>query len=348
MILPSSYEITLLLGIAVLLCLGSWPNLLKLTGPKGRFELFYFDFAIGAVLTGLGIAFTFGQMGPDLSFLDNLAIAGKRQLAWAALAGVVFNLGNMLLAGAISIAGIAAPSLLALGTAFVVSAVISFGFNASGQAMLVYGGAGAALAAVIVAAMSLASRVSSQAGPAEPTGRGSSRLKRPSAVKPIAVSLVAGLFLGGFYPLVTLSRAQGLEIGLLPYTIAVCFLIGVFVSTVILDVYFINLPIEGDPIDLGQYFRLPLAQHALGVIGGIVWAAGLVGSLLVPAATGEGALPPSLTFALLNGAPLLAALWGLLVWREYKGASGAAAGLALVSLLLLGAGVGLVARSLAG
>src|SRR5436305_14374877 len=101
MILPTTYATALLLTIVSMICWGSLANTFKLT-KKWRFELFYFDYSFGVLLLALVAAFTFGTMGDELSFVDNLSIAGKRQMAWAVAAGVVFNLANMLLVAAIS------------------------------------------------------------------------------------------------------------------------------------------------------------------------------------------------------------------------------------------------------
>src|SRR3954453_22129268 len=95
MILPQSYNAVLLLMILSLLCLGSWASTYKFAG-KWRFELFYFDFAIGLGIAALIYAFTVGNLGFDgFSLLDDLQKAGKRQWVYGVLAGLIFNLGNM-------------------------------------------------------------------------------------------------------------------------------------------------------------------------------------------------------------------------------------------------------------
>src|SRR4030081_1715131 len=101
MILPTTYATALLLTILSMICWGSWANTFKLT-RKWRFELFYFDYALGVLLAAVIAALTFGSIGAELSFSDNLLIAGNRKIAWGIAAGVVFNLANMLLVAAIS------------------------------------------------------------------------------------------------------------------------------------------------------------------------------------------------------------------------------------------------------
>ena len=105
MILPHTYLVTLLVLLLSMICWGSWANTQKMTG-KWRFELFYFDYAFGVLLTAVIIAFTLGTMGFDgFSFLDDMMNAGKRYSAMGFGAGVIFNLANMLLVAAISVAG---------------------------------------------------------------------------------------------------------------------------------------------------------------------------------------------------------------------------------------------------
>src|ERR1700685_3654824 len=108
MILPGSYAAVLLLLFFGMLCWGTWANTFKATGDKWRYELYCFDFAFGLVLAAILLALTLGSLGFDgFSFADDLRLAGKRQDFFGFVAGAVFNLGNMLLLGAGSVAGMA-------------------------------------------------------------------------------------------------------------------------------------------------------------------------------------------------------------------------------------------------
>jgi len=125
MILPTTYATAMLLTILSMICWGSWANTFKLT-KNWRFELFYFDFSFGVLLTALVAAFTLGSMGDDLSFSDNLLIAGKRQMAYALAAGLIFNLANMLLVAAISLAGLAVAFPVGIGLALVIGVIWNY------------------------------------------------------------------------------------------------------------------------------------------------------------------------------------------------------------------------------
>ena len=105
MILPTTASAVWILAIVSLLCLGSWANTLKLAG-KWRFEYFYYDFVLGILLCAGVAALTLGSGRPqELTFQDNLLLAGYRKMAWALGSGVVLNLGTLLLLAAMTISG---------------------------------------------------------------------------------------------------------------------------------------------------------------------------------------------------------------------------------------------------
>jgi glucose uptake protein len=152
MILPATYTAALLLTILSMLCWGSWANTLKIAG-KWRFELYYFDYAFGVLLTALIAAFTFGSMGVELSFLDNLAVSRIRQLIFGFAGGVVFNLANMLLVAAIAVAGLAVAFPVGIGLALVIGVIWNYILRPAGNPILLFAGAGLVLIAVLVDAM---------------------------------------------------------------------------------------------------------------------------------------------------------------------------------------------------
>src|SRR5271157_2593299 len=125
MILPQTYGFVLILMVLCLFCWGSWANTFKLAG-KYRFEIYYVDFAIGCMAIALIYAFTVGNLGYDgFQFLDDLEHAGKRQWFYGFLAGVVFNLANMLLVAAVSVAGMAIAFTVGIGVAIIVGSALS-------------------------------------------------------------------------------------------------------------------------------------------------------------------------------------------------------------------------------
>src|ERR1039458_1486705 len=133
MILPQSYSAVMFLMVLSLLCLGSWATAFKL-GGKWRFEVFYLDFAIGLLLAAVVYAFTFGNLGYDgFNFMDDLQHAGKRQWMYVFMSGIIFNLGNMLLMGAVSVAGLAVAFPMGMGIAVLIGTVLGFAGKPAGN-----------------------------------------------------------------------------------------------------------------------------------------------------------------------------------------------------------------------
>ena len=345
MILPSTYQTALLLTILAMLCWGSWANTLKLAG-KWRFELFYFDFSFGAILLAILAGFTFGSMGEDLTFLDNLAVTRTLYIAYAGIAGVIFNLGNILLVGGISIAGMSVAFPISMGLALVIGAVWSFSLGAEGSPALLFGGAVVVLLAVIVGAKSYRAHVKSRPPASQPTApdpakrqRSGARPRR-SSVKAIVVSVASGFLIGSFYPLIEMSR-EG-ELGLGPYAAALIFTCGIFASTFVYNLILMNLPLEGEPLELTEYFRGPLKNHILGLAGGIIWCAGTIVYFVSTSAPPEANVGPAITFAMIQGATLISTLWGIVLWKEFSGANSKVKGLLALMLLLFAMGLTLL------
>lgn len=341
MTLPDSYTQALLLAILSMICWGSWANTQKLTG-KWRFELFCFDYAIGVAIAMLVAALTFGSIGFDgLTFSDELLIGSKRKMIYALGSGVIFNLANMLLVAAISIAGMAVAFPVGIGLAFVIGVVLNYSINPQGNAGLLF--SGALLVAAAIVFCSLAYRELARQRSMEAITSGQTRsTKVGTGTKGLLVSVIAGVLMGFFYPLVELAKAGDTGIG--PYTIGFLFGLGVLGSTLVFNVYFMNLPIEGEPIGLKPYFTAPKSYHLWAILGGVVWAIGGASNFIASSAPQEVQVGPAISYAVGQGATMISALWGVFVWREFAGAPGRAkillglmfalflAGLVLVSM----------------
>ncbi len=138
--IPVTYAATLLLMILSMLCWGSWANTMKMAG-KWRFELYYFDYVLGVMFSATVAAFTFGSIDTVLPgseqvvfpFLDNLMITGKRQIGLAVAGGAVFNLANLLLVAAISVAGLAVAFPVGIGLALIAGAILNYIINPAGR-----------------------------------------------------------------------------------------------------------------------------------------------------------------------------------------------------------------------
>jgi glucose uptake protein len=354
MILPSTYAMALLLAILSLVCWGSWANSYKL--GRWRFELHYWDYALGALLAATVAAFTFGSLGFEFGggdgfvFLDDLMRAAKRSIAYGLAAGAVFNLGNLLLVAATAVAGMSVAFPVGIGLALIVGVVCNYILKPAGNPTMLFSGAALVAAAVLLGVRAYRGLSLIRAEQVIKTGK-SKTMKPKASWKGAVLALSSGLFLGTFSLLLDMSRAT--DIGLGPYAAGFVFIAGVFISTFAFNLFFMNLPVRGEPLEMLEYFRGTFRQHLFGIAGGIVWGIGTLSFLVASSATKNGgtlelnAAPAPLlgtaaTTALGWGAPIVAALWGLLVWKEFQDAGSRERSFAAVALILFAAGLALV------
>jgi glucose uptake protein len=339
MILPETYTSALLLIILSMICWGSWANAFKLAG-KWRFELFYYDYSLGVLLAAIAAAYTFGSMGNELSFSDNLLIAMKRNMAYAVAGGVIFNLANMLLVAAISVAGLSVAFPIGIGLALVVGVIWNYFLNPQGNPILLTVGVVLVVSAILVDAMAYARHARRSPSTASPVGKTKAPAGSGRSFKGILLSLVSGVLMGSFYPLVEMGKGAGVDnAGLGPYAVAFMFSMGVFFSTFVFNLYFLNLPVQGEPLSMFSYFQGTLKQHALGIIGGIIWCTGAIANFVASSAPKSVQVGPAVSYAVGQGATMVSALWGLLVWKEFAGARSRVRTLLAVMLLLFLAGL---------
>ena len=136
MFIVENYGLAILLCVVTMLCWGSWANTTKLTTSTWRFELFYWDYGFGILLTTLLLAFTLGSNGDaGRSFLADMRQAGNSHLISAFAGGVVFNLANILLVAAIAIAGMSVAFPVGIGIALVLAVLVDCIDNQQGTAV---------------------------------------------------------------------------------------------------------------------------------------------------------------------------------------------------------------------
>lgn len=299
MFTPHSYSIALLMIITTAICWGSWVNTYK--GVKNyRFELFYWDYAVGIFLISLALAFTMGSTSNDAtSFLNNVRAADNSNIISALLGGAVFNLANLLLVAAIDMAGLALAFPVCLGIALVVGVVLSYILQPKGNASLLAAGVACAVIAVILDGKAYGSLASE--------GRAISK-------KSIITCIVSGILMGLWAPFVTRAMTQRNNLG--PYSIGVFFTLGALLSCFIWNVYFMRKPLVGKPVDFGEFFRGHAAGHLLGILGGCIWGIGTVFNFVAANFTGV-----AISYAIGQSSAMVAALWGVLVWKEFQGAN---------------------------
>ncbi|MCC7233911.1 MAG: hypothetical protein IT163_01330 [Bryobacterales bacterium] len=318
MTIPTTYMAALLLCILSMVCWGSWANTMKLA-PKWRFELYYFDYAFGVMLAAIVICFTFGTYGSEITFQDNLTIIRLRPVGFALAAGVVFNLANMLLVAAIAVAGMAVAFPVGIGLALVLGVVVSYFMRPQGNPSFLFLGMSIVLIAIGLAALAykLLQDERNKRQPLAPAPE--TKRKQPvrvSAWKGLVLSVVAGVLMGSFYPLIEMTRGYEIEMG--PYAILIVFAAGVLGSTFLFNIFFITLPIQGKPVQVMAYFKGTVKQHLLGLLGGIVWCVGLAANLVASSVPPDVHVGPAVSYGLGQGAVMISTLWGLLVWKEFS------------------------------
>jgi len=342
MILPQTSSLVLTIAVLSLLFLGAWATMFKAAG-KWRFELFYFDFAFGVALSALVFSFTLGDLGYDgFSFIDDLQHAGKRQWLFCFLAGVILNLGNMLLMGAISLAGMSVAFPIAMGFSILISAALGVLVKSGGNPTLIMLGCVLIFTAIVVSAM--AYRINmvqrheqlARAGVARST-------RRPNPIKGILVAMLGGLLMGSVGGLI--SRARDGDLGLGPYAVSAIIGFAVFFSSFVFNIFFMNLPVDGEPVDFGSYFTGKRRQHILGIAGGVVWYCGLLGAMVATHVPEALQPAPMLRFMLSQGAPVVAAVFGILFLRELKSGDMRVKVLAALMIILFLCGLAMIGLS---
>ena len=295
---PHSLEIALLMMITSAICWGSWANSYK--GVKNyRFELFYWDYAVGIFLISLIFAFTLGSTSNDAnSFLNNVHSGDTSNIVSVMIGGAIFNLANLLLVAAIDMAGLAVAFPISIGIALVVGVVSSYILQPRGNGELLAAGVVCALIAVIMDGKAYASLAS--AG-------------RPVSKKSIITCIVSGVLMGLWAPFVASAMTKGNTLG--PYSIAVFLTLGALLSCFIWNIFFMKKPLVGEPVDFSGFFKGPASGHMLGLLGGVIWGTGMVFNLVAANFTGV-----AISYAIGQSAPMVAALWGVLAWKEFAGA----------------------------
>lgn len=341
MILPSTYLFSVILLLIGMLCSGAWASTLKAAGSKWRFELYYFDFAIGVFLAAILAALTLGSLGWDgFSFLDDVRNAGKRQELFSFLAGCLINLGNMMLLASVSMTGLAVAFPIGLGLAVMVAAIWNSILNpGTANSLLMGAGAFCLIATTAVASMAFKANTVNKLVALVQQGKTKSTKKTFSS-KGLILAGVGGILMGSYSPLMDLARDS--EIGLGPYGLIVTFAIGIVFSTFVYNLFFMNLPVQGKVLDFSEYFKGNLKAHYMGFLGGTLWVAALLTGFVVAKADPIAQVAPALTFAISQGGVLIGTLSGLLVWKEFAEADSKVKGLLTSMLVLLVVGIALV------
>ena len=300
-----SYPLAVAFCVLTMLCWGSWANSRKLADKAWRFELFYWDYTLGVLLlTGL-LGLTLGSSGTEgRGFVPDLAQASSASLWSALLGGALFNLANILLVAAIEIAGMAVAFPVGIGLALVIGVITNYLAAPVGNGPLL--ALGVLLVTIAIVLDAIAYRRLS-AGTIGVTARG------------LVLSAVSGIFMGTFYRFVAAAMypdTAHIEAGKIGcYAAVFVFAIGVFLSSFVWNTLAMRRPVAGPAVGFADYWRGSLGNHLAGVFGGIVWGTGMSFSLIASGRAGF-----AISYGLGQGATMIAALWGVFVWKEFRAA----------------------------
>lgn len=323
MFTPSSLSIALLMMITSAVCWGSWANTYK--GVKNyRFELFYWDYAVGIFLISLVLAFTMGSTGSGASsFLNNVHAADNANIVWTLVGGAIFNLANLLLVAAIDMVGLAVAFPLSIGIALIVGVVLNYAIQPKGNALFLGLGVACALLAVILDGKAYGSLASG--------GRTVSR-------KSIVICVVSGVLMGLWSPFSTYGITHGNP--LTPYSSVVFLTLGALLSCFIWNLYFMKRPLVGESVGFTGFFAGSPSGHLLGLLGGAIWGLGTVFYAVAGSASSF-----AISYAIGQSAPMVAALWGIFAWKEFDNSGARAKAFLVLMFVFYGLAIFLVAHA---
>jgi glucose uptake protein len=309
MIIIQNYYLAVVLCVLAMVCWGSWQNTQNLIGRNWRFELYYWDFVAGILLFSLIAAFTIGSLGSQgRTFLQDLRQADAGPLLSSFAGGAIWNLGTLLLIAAISIAGMSVAFPIGGGIGWLLGILVNYNPEQIKNPVTLFTGMGIIVVAILLSMKSYQML--------------SAQTKKPT-LKGILLSFSAGLLIAMFYRFVagSLAAYQVNEAGILaleagklsPYTSVVLFSLGAFLSTFIFNPVFMKKPVQGEPVKMSAYFTGGSRAHLLGILGGFIWCTGNMASVMA-----ANAASPAISYGLSNAAPVVAAIWGIFVWKEFR------------------------------
>jgi len=305
MFIIESYSTAVAFCVITMLCWGSWANTQKLAGASWRFELFYWDYVIGIVLLSLLFGLTLGSIGSEgRSFITDLKQGSANSFFLAISGGFIFNLANILIVAAIAVAGMAVAFPVGIGLALVLGVTINYISQKQGDPALLLTGVILVTLAIIVDALAYRKLLA---------GKG----KVP--FKGLALAVSGGLLMSLFYFFV--QKSMSLDFSspaagkFTPYTAVFVFSLGILLSNFVFNTYLMKKPVDGDPVTFRQYFSGSAKIHLVGILGGIIWCTGMSFSIIAAEKAG-----PAISYGLGQGATMIAALWGVFIWKEFRSA----------------------------
>ncbi len=305
MFIIETYALAVVFCVITMLCWGSWANTQKLAEKSWRFELFYWDYVVGIVLFSLLLGLTLGSIGDaGRPFIADILQADSRPVGSAFLGGIIFNFANILIVAAISVAGMSVAFPVGIGLALVLGVLVNYVAAPHGDPTRLFIGVALITAAIILTAIAHRKKAAEA---------------RKVPAKGILLSVAGGVFMSLFYYFVARSMTSDFsdpEPGLMaPYAAVFIFSLGIFASNFLFNTFIMKKPIEGAPLTYSDYLGGSLKTHCIGILGGTIWCIGMAFSIIAAEKAGF-----AISYGLGQGATMVAALWGVFIWKEFQGA----------------------------
>ena len=304
MFIIDNYLLAVIFCFVTMLCWGSWANTQKLSSQKWPFQLFYWDYTFGILIIAVLFAFTLGSFGEGgRSFLSDLYQADEKSLTSAFIGGIIFNFANILLVIAIEIAGMAIAFPIGIGIALVLGVFTNYIVQPNADPKLLILGVLLVTLAIIIDGIAYQKIL---------------KKTNKNPLKGILFSAAAGIAMGFFYKFVAVSMATDFvnpETGkLTPYTALVVFSLGIIISSFLFNSINMYRPLSGEKVSFSDYFTMGNKKlHLIGILGGVIWGIGMSFNIIASEQAG-----PAIAYGLGQGATLVAAIWGVFIWKEFK------------------------------
>ncbi len=327
MFIVENYSVAIFFCFVTMLCWGSWANTQKLAASNWRFELFYWDYVLGILLTAALFAITLGNSGGEgRGFITDIQQATGAAVGSALIGGVIFNAANILLVAAIAIAGMSVAFPVGIGIALAWGVVVNYIDNPIGNSLLLFTGVALIIVAILLNAYAY---------------RRASATQKKVSTRGLVLSVLAGILMGFFYKYVAASMfpdfAHPQPGKLSPYTAVFFFSVGILLSNFLFNTILMRRPVEGAAVKVSDYFKGSIRNHLMGILGGAIWCVGMSFSILASDKAG-----PAISYGLGQGATVVAAVWGIFIWKEFKYAPKGTSAVLNGMLLCYLAGLGLL------
>jgi glucose uptake protein len=302
MFVVHSYPLAVVFCVLTMFCWGSWANSRRLAGKDWRFELFYWDYSLGVLLLTLVSGLSLGSTGIEgRAFISDLSQASAGSIQSALLGGAIFNLANILLVAAIEVAGMAVAFPVGIGLALLIGVIVNYVAAPVGNGALLTSGVLLITLAIVLDAVACR-RLSGAAG---------------VTIKGLLLSVASGVFMGMFYRFVAaamyadVAHADSGKMGC--YAAVFIFAVGVFLSSFVWNTLAMKKPFVGPPVGFADYFRGSFNAHLTGILGGAIWGIGMSLNLIASGRAGF-----AISYGLGQGATMVAAFWGVFIWKEFR------------------------------